>query len=56
MLARPGGNVTGLSDDPGPEIVGNHAQLLKEVLPKLSSLAMLTRIPVPRVTSFEKGF
>ena len=35
-LARPGGNVTGLSDDQGSEIIGKRLQLLKEVAPAVS--------------------
>src|SRR5262245_45320107 len=42
-LARPGGNVTGLSDDQGPELVGKRLQLLKEVAPRASQVAILTR-------------
>jgi len=49
-LARPGGNVTGLSDDQDPEIVGKRLQLLKEVAPKVSKVASLTRVPPPGLT------
>jgi len=49
-LARPGGNVTGLSDDQSPEIVGKRLQLLKEVAPKVSKVASLTRVPPPGLT------
>ena len=44
-LARPGGNVTGLSDDQDPQILGKRLQLLKEVSPKVSKVASLTRVP-----------
>ena len=40
-LARPAGNVTGLSLDTGPEIVGKMLQLLKETVPKVSRVATL---------------
>ncbi len=40
-LARPGGNVTGLSQQITPEIRGKQLQLLKEVLPKGSQVAVL---------------
>lgn len=40
-LARPGGNVTGLSLDVGPEIGGKRLQLLKEAIPKLAHVAWL---------------
>jgi putative tryptophan/tyrosine transport system substrate-binding protein len=39
-LARPGGNVTGLSPT-GADLVGKRLELLKEVLPGLSSVAIL---------------
>src|SRR6266496_1241532 len=39
-LARPGGNVTGLSTL-DPEISGKQVELLKEIIPKLSRLAVL---------------
>ncbi len=39
-LARPGGNVTGLSTL-YPEIVGKHLELLKEILPRASRVAVL---------------
>jgi putative ABC transport system substrate-binding protein len=35
-LARPGGNVTGLTPDAGSEILGKRFELLKEILPNLS--------------------
>ncbi len=38
-LARPGGNITGLS---GPNLVAKHLQLLKEVMPRLSRVAVLS--------------
>lgn len=41
-LARPGGNVTGLTNSAGPEIAGKHLQLLKEAAPKISHVAVLT--------------
>jgi putative ABC transport system substrate-binding protein len=39
-LARPGGNVTGL-DNVGPDLKGKQLQLLKEVTPKVSRVAVL---------------
>ncbi len=39
-LARPGGNVTGLSMM-APELVGKQMELLKEVVPKVSRMALL---------------
>jgi putative ABC transport system substrate-binding protein len=40
-LARPGGNITGLSATAGPEIVGKYLELLREVIPALSRVAVL---------------
>ena len=40
-LARPGGNVTGLSQQLTPEIRGKQLQLLKELLPKGSRVVVL---------------
>ncbi len=39
-LARPGGNITGLSTH-SPEITGKQLELLKEIVPKLSRAAVL---------------
>jgi ABC-type uncharacterized transport system substrate-binding protein len=39
-LARPGGNITGLSAM-APELVGKQLELLKEVVPKVSRVALL---------------
>ena len=59
-LARPGGNITGLSDDQGPEVVGKRLQLLKEVAPKVSKVAIVTRVPpsaaAPRIASYENAY
>ena len=38
-LARPGGNITGLSSL-APEISGKQLELLKEIVPKLSRVAV----------------
>ena len=40
-LARPGGNVTGLTNTAGPEIEGKRVELLKEALPKIRRVAFL---------------
>jgi putative ABC transport system substrate-binding protein len=39
-LARPGGNVTGLSQM-NPELVGKRLELLKEIVPNLSRVAVI---------------
>jgi len=40
-LARPAGNITGLTIDPGLEIGGKHIELLAQVIPHLSRVAVL---------------
>jgi putative ABC transport system substrate-binding protein len=40
-LARPGGNITGLAGGAGDEILAKRLQLLKELLPGLSRVALL---------------
>ena len=40
-LARPGGNITGLTANTGPEIEGKRLELLKDALPKISRVAYL---------------
>jgi putative ABC transport system substrate-binding protein len=42
-LARPGGNVTGLSTD-SEEIAGKRVELLREIVPNLSVLAILANV------------
>jgi len=41
-LARPGGNLTGLTSTVGPEVAGKQLGLLKEVVPTLSRVAVLS--------------
>ena len=41
-LARPGGNVTGLSYSVGPDIAGKGLELLKETVPKVRRVAILS--------------
>ena len=40
-LARPGGNITGHCHTLAPEISGKRLELLKEIIPKLSRVAVL---------------
>jgi putative tryptophan/tyrosine transport system substrate-binding protein len=40
-LARPGGNVTGVTHSPGPEFAGKCLQLLKEAAPNIANVAVL---------------
>jgi ABC-type uncharacterized transport system substrate-binding protein len=41
-LARPGGNITGLSTLAGTEVYGKYLELLKEIVPNLSRVAVLS--------------
>jgi putative ABC transport system substrate-binding protein len=40
-LARPSGNVTGVTHSPGPQIAGKGLELLKQAVPKVSRLGIL---------------
>ena len=40
-LARPGGNITGVTTDTGPDLEGKRLELLRESLPKLRRVAYL---------------
>ncbi len=46
-LARPGGNITGLTSTVGPEIAGKQLELLKETVPKISRMAVLWNPTTP---------
>ncbi|MEP6943979.1 MAG: ABC transporter substrate-binding protein [Betaproteobacteria bacterium] len=41
-LRRPGGNITGTTSAPGPEIFGKQLQILKEAVPHVARVAILT--------------
>jgi putative ABC transport system substrate-binding protein len=45
-MARPGGNITGLTGDPTPEVQGKRVELLKEAVPSASRVALLWN-PLP---------
>ena len=45
-LAKPGGNITGLTSDPTPEVQSKRLELLKEALPKATRMALLWN-PLP---------
>jgi putative ABC transport system substrate-binding protein len=40
-LSHPGGNVTGVAHNPGPEFAGKSLELLKDAAPKISRVAVL---------------
>jgi putative ABC transport system substrate-binding protein len=42
-LSRPGGNITGISIDPGLDIVGKRVELMRELFPGASRMAYLGR-------------
>src|SRR5262249_11200390 len=54
-LARPAGNVTGLSLDTGPELAGKMLQLLKEAAPKVSRVAIIQVANPTRLWFEESG-
>jgi putative ABC transport system substrate-binding protein len=41
-LAQPGGNITGLTTNTGPEIFGKQLELLRETVPKVTRIAVLS--------------
>jgi len=50
-LARPSGNVTGLSNSAGPGMFGKQLELLKEAVPRISVVAMLWNIEAGQLAS-----
>jgi len=54
-LARPGGNITGLTGDAGPEILGKRLELLKEAVPRASRVALLWNPLPPGAETFRKA-
>ena len=51
-LARPGGNITGVTNNPGPDFQVKTLQLLKEAVPKVSRVAVLMTSHEVEVRSF----
>ncbi len=51
-LAHPGGNMTGTSFDPGPEITTKQLQLVSEIVPKVSRVAVLWNPTVPFIRTY----
>jgi putative ABC transport system substrate-binding protein len=54
-LARPGGNITGLTNDTGLEIVGKYLELLKEVVPNTRRVALLLNPIPPGAANYRKS-
>jgi ABC-type uncharacterized transport system substrate-binding protein len=55
-LAQPGGNVTGLSDDQSPDVIGKRLQLLKAVAPGISRLSVFTRARLSPIVHHLTGY
>ncbi len=53
-LARPGANVTGLTNDVTPEQAGKNLEILKEAVPKVSRVAIPRRTNIPTHMAFSK--
>ena len=53
-LARPGGNITGLSATAGPEIVGKRLELLRQAVAKASRVAVLRNPTNPDAAQMSK--
>jgi putative tryptophan/tyrosine transport system substrate-binding protein len=54
-LARPGGNLTGLSNSTGAGLWGKQLELLKEAVPKIGSVGMLWNIDATQLASVAIG-
>lgn len=54
-LARPGGNITGLTNDTGLEIVGKYLELLQEAVPNISRVGLLLNPLTPGAENFRKA-
>ena len=53
-LAHPGGNITGVTINAGDEIWGKRLQILKEVVPAISKVALLTTQTASPSAAFEQ--
>ena len=54
-LARPGGNITGLTSETGLEIVGKYLEFIKEVVPNVSRVALLLNPIPPGAANYRKA-
>ena len=53
-LARPGGNLTGLTTEPTPELSGKRLEILKDVVPRASRIAVLSNPANPATAIVSK--
>jgi putative ABC transport system substrate-binding protein len=53
-IGRPGGNITGLTNDPAPAILGKNLELLKEVVPGALRVALLWNPVPPGAESYKR--
>jgi len=51
-LAHPNGNMTGTSFDPGPEITTKQLQLVRDIVPNVSRVAVLWNSTVPVIRTY----
>jgi len=54
-LARPGGNITGLTGDPTPEVQSKRLELLKETVPGASRVALLVNPLAPAAQTYRNA-
>jgi putative tryptophan/tyrosine transport system substrate-binding protein len=54
-LARPGGNITGLTGDPTPEVQSKRLELLKETVPRASRVALLVNPLAPAAQTYRNA-
>jgi ABC-type uncharacterized transport system substrate-binding protein len=54
-LARPGGNITGLTWEPSSEIIGKHVELLSEFSPRPSRIAGIVDPSSPHVSHWREA-
>jgi len=53
-LARPGGNITGLSGDPSSDVQAKRLELLKAAVPGLTRVAVLWNPPTPGADAYRR--
>jgi ABC-type uncharacterized transport system substrate-binding protein len=54
-LARPGGNVTGLTWDPDPQITEKYLEILREIVPRLALVAGLIDPTYPQIGVYRRA-